>query len=129
MEACLRNVSNLYTPESNFRARRSAYNPSARTETVTAIKDGLRYLGGPQEDGDERAKLEQLIAETQQVMQKHHRIGSINAAFIKTYVTVHILTPDQIVTHFIGQNNTPARHIQGMSYTRDTQTIIILAAP
>lgn len=95
MEACLRNISNLYTPESNFRARRSAYNPSARTETVTAIKDGLRYLGGPQEDGDQRAKLEQLIAETQQVMQKHHSIESINAAFIKTYITVHSLTPDQ----------------------------------
>ena len=60
-------VQNLYTPESNYRKSASAYNPAARTKSVSAIRDGLRFLGGAQDDKEERNQLAKIIAEGTEV--------------------------------------------------------------
>lgn len=60
-------VRNLYTPESNYRKNASEYNPAARTKSVSAIREALRFLGGAQDDREERNQLAQLIAEGREV--------------------------------------------------------------
>ena len=60
-------VQNLYTPESNYRKSASAYNPAARTKSVSAIRDGLRFLGGAQDDKEERNQLAKIIADGTEV--------------------------------------------------------------
>ncbi len=60
-------VSNLYTPESNYRKSASAYNPAAKTQSVSAIREALRFLGGAQDDREERNQLAKLIAEGKEV--------------------------------------------------------------
>jgi len=62
-------IRNLYTPESNYRKSQSQYNSAAKTKSVSAIREGLRYLGGAQDDREEREQLAQAIAEGKGVSQ------------------------------------------------------------
>ena len=73
-------VRNLYTPESNFRKSASEYNPAARTKSVSAIRDALRFLGGAQDDREERNQLQQLIAEGKEVRLSKHNPGKAPSA-------------------------------------------------
>ena len=60
-------VMNLYTPESNFRKTISKYNAAAKTQSVSAIRGYQRWLGGAQDDREEREQLQQAIASTKEV--------------------------------------------------------------
>ena len=60
-------VMNLYTPESNFRKTVSKYNAAAKTQSVSAIRGYQRWLGGAQDDREEREQLQQAIASTKEV--------------------------------------------------------------
>ena len=56
-------VSNLYTPESCYRKSFSTYNRAAKYKSVIAIREGLKFLGGAQDDKEEREQLQRTIAE------------------------------------------------------------------
>ena len=56
-------VSNLYTPESCYRKSSSTYNRAAKYKSVIAIREGLKFLGGAQDDKEEREHLQRAIAE------------------------------------------------------------------
>lgn len=56
-------VSNLYTPESCYRKSSSTYNRAAKYKSVIAIREGLKFLGGAQDDKEEREHLQRTIAE------------------------------------------------------------------
>ena len=56
-------VSNLYTPESCYRKSFSTYNRAAKYKSVIAIREGLKFLGGAQDDKEEREHLQRTIAE------------------------------------------------------------------
>ncbi|KAK9915722.1 hypothetical protein WJX75_003203 [Coccomyxa subellipsoidea] len=62
------NIMNLYTPESNYRIRVSAYNTAARSQQVKAIPQHCQFLGGARDNKEERAQIDARCRETQQAI-------------------------------------------------------------